>query len=89
MTAFGGAWRQARREVRYRQATGAERHRLTEEELDSFLEAADRREAQYWNDIEAILNEIAYKYPVRVSRMKKDLRWLRKYVRKHRIPTRG
>lgn len=55
-----------------------ERRHLSEADTTDLLDIASHREDPLWNDIEVLLASLSQRYPLRVSRIKRELKWLRK-----------
>lgn len=59
--------------------------RLNSDDVDSFMEAADRRESPLWEEMDGFLRELATRWPMRSGRLRKELRWLRKQAYKQNL----
>ena len=57
--------------------------RLQDDDYDSFMQSAEERDDPLWAEIEAFLTgELRGQYPLRASRIQKDIRWMRKRAHK-------
>ena len=59
--------------------------RLEPSDVDGFLDAADERVPEAILQLQALVSELAVKYPVRCHRMSKDLQWALKQARRHDV----
>lgn len=59
---------------------------LTDKEIEEFLDAATHREAELWQQIDSLLDELTRFYPLRAARLKRELKWLRKMAHKRDRP---
>lgn len=55
-----------------------ERRHLSEADTQDFLDIASHREDPLWNEMELLLTSLSQRYPLRVSRIRRELKWLRK-----------
>lgn len=57
---------------------------LTDREIQQFLEEAQKRDEHeiLWQQIDQLLDELRLLYPMRVPKIKSELKWLRKQAHK-------
>jgi hypothetical protein len=59
---------------------------LDAETIDSWMTAADEREGtRIFEQMDALLDELRFRYPIRVWRLRQDVPWLCKQARKRQI----
>ena len=60
---------------------------LDESDIDGFMEAAEHRDDPLWDDIFLYLRgELRREYPLRATRIERELKWLRKRAYKSGLP---
>lgn len=62
--------------------TSSNRRTLSEDDIDDFGYAADHREDPLWAEFTAILSELEKKRPIRVAKLRQDIRWMRRQAKK-------
>ena len=65
------------RPMRPKSAPSSNPRHLTDDDLDSFDEAANKRELRIWQEIDWLLEEQRKYQPMRVRRMRADIAWMR------------
>lgn len=76
----------------YLEREGERRHRgikveLTDKEIENFLHDAQQREkhGELFDQMEQLLEQLWLLYPLRVTRIRKDLKWLRRQAKKRQL----
>lgn len=69
-------------------SSGSLKMKLTDKELEGFLEAASSRtiEDPIWHQMDELLGSLQLQYPVKATRMRSDIKWLRKQAKKRGYP---
>ena len=56
---------------------------LTDDDRAEFLDAATRREDPLWREIDAFLTELGERHLLRATKIRRDIRWMRKQAYRH------
>ena len=64
----------------------SERRRLDNDDVTGFMEAAQERDDPIWSEIYDLLKELEQTQPLRVSALRRELRWLRHHAHRRGLP---